>query len=133
MARVEPKAVTTSLSKEQTIDAVHPSEEGKLCSTEQVARRKRETKVQIKTRVSQSEAEEMERLTRPSRPTSGPRSMAARSHALWSLAIRSQDEFATVIRQRGPCAAPNGDSLGMAQFEDQIATVLQVALSRAFR
>lgn len=108
------------------------TEEGTQSPLEPVQRRKRETKVQIKTRVSRSEAEEMERLTRTLSSYLGTKVNGSEvTRALWTLAIRSQDEFAAVIDWRKPLERPsNGDPLGMAQFEDTIAFFLLHAIRR---
>ena len=132
VARVESTAVASPPPPEQAADAEHPPEEGTRNPTELAPRRKRETKVQIKTRVSQSEAEEMERLTRTLSSYLGAKVNGSEvTRALWTLAIKSQEEFAAVIDRRSRLERPStGDPLGMAQFEDEITNILHRAILR---
>ena len=113
-------------------DMEHQSEEETHNPTEFATHKKRETKVQIKTRVSRSEAEEMERLTRTLSSYLGTKVNGSEvTRALWSLAIRSQEEFAAVIDRQDRLERPStGDPLGMAQFEDAIADLLLLAMKR---
>ena len=132
VARVEPTAVASPPPTVQAADTKRKPEEGTRNPTELAPRRKRETKVQIKTRVSQSEAEEMERLTRTLSSYLGAKvNGSEETRALWTLAIRSQEEFAAVIGRRSRLERPStGDPLGMAQFEDSIADLLLLAMKR---
>jgi len=132
VARVEPTTVAAPSPSEQAADAEHQPEEVTRNPTKLAPRRKRETKVQIKTRVSQSEAEEMERLTRTLSSYLGAKVNASQvTRALWTLAICSQEEFAAVIDRRDRLERPStGDPLGMAQFEDAVADLLLLAMKR---
>lgn len=126
----EPAAAENA--RQPAAEAEGSAEEGERSPIGPVPRRKRETKVQIKARVSKSEAEEMERLTRTLSSYLGAKVNGSHvTRALWTLAIRSQEEFAAVIDRRSPLERPsNGDPLGMAQFEDAIADLLSRAIRR---
>ena len=127
----EPTAAGTA--RQSAAEAEGSAEEGVRSPAKLVTRRKRESKVQIKARVSRSEAEEMERLTRTLSSYLGVKVNGSEvTRALWTLAIRSQEEFAAVIDRRGNLERPsNGDPLGMAQFEDVIADLLQTSIRRS--
>ena len=126
----EPAAA--EIARQSAAETEGSAEGGVPSPIELVPRRKRETKVQIKARVSRSEAEDMERLTRTLSSYLGVKVNGSEvTRALWTLAIRSQEEFAAVIDRRDRLERPStGDPLGMAQFEDVIADLLLLALKR---
>lgn len=91
--------------------------------------------VQIKARFSASEAEQVDRFARTL--SSYLRTTVKGSEvtrALWSLAIRSQDELAELVSRAPRMDRPSyGDRLGMAQYEDAIADFLLLAIKQTRR
>lgn len=91
--------------------------------------------VQIKARFSPSEAEQVDRFARTL--SSYLRTTVKGSEvtrALWSLAIRSQDELAELASRAPRMDRPSyGDRLGMAQYEDAIADFLLLAIKQTRR
>lgn len=91
--------------------------------------------VQIKARFSQAEAEQVERFARTI--SSYLRSTVKGSEvtrALWTLAIRAEDELAEIASKAPKMDRPSyGDRLGMAEYEDAIADFLLLALKETRR
>ena len=86
--------------------------------------------VQIKSRFSKREAEEVDRFTRTL--SSYLRTTVKGSEitrALWTLAIRSGDGLADLAGRAPKLERPSyGDRLAMAEYEDEIAKFLLAAL-----
>lgn len=132
-AIVEP--VSPEVSKREITTTEADTGEGRAVhSGARHANRGRVT-VQIKARFTESEAEEVRRFARTL--SSYLRSTVNGSEvtrALWTLAIRSQDELAELaVRAPRIERPPNGDRLAMAQYEDAIADFLLLALKRTRR
>ncbi len=91
--------------------------------------------VHVKTRFSQAEAEQVERFARTL--SSYLRSTVKGSEvtrALWTLAIRAEDELAEIASKAPKMDRPSyGDRLGMAEYEDAIADFLLLALKETRR
>lgn len=128
------RQLTEAEHYEQAVETGHNYRfhDGRWKQVDADSRRRRERKVQIKARVSQNEAEQIERLTRTLSAYVGTKINGSEiTRALWSLAIRSQDELASVIdHQSLPDRPSNGNPLRMAQFEDTIAELLLLAMKR---
>lgn len=97
-------------------------------------RRTRST-VQVKARFSRDESEEIERLTRTLSSYLGTRVMGSEvTRALWTLVIRSQDEFASLSDKMPKLERPSyGNPIAMAEYEDAIAEFLLLALKQTRR
>lgn len=91
--------------------------------------------IHIKTRVTASEAKEVERLARTlSSYMQSTVKGSEVTRALWTLAIRAQDELATIAAKAPKIDRPSyGDRLGMAEYEDAIADFLLLALKQTRR
>jgi|GEM_PF-2894552 len=91
--------------------------------------------VHVKTRFSQAEAEQIERFARTlSSYLHSTVKGSEVTRALWTLAIRSQDEFAEIAGKAPKMDRPSyGDRLGMAEYEDAIADFLLLALKQTRR
>lgn len=91
--------------------------------------------VHVKTRFSQAEAERVERFARTI--SSYLRSTVKGSEvtrALWTLALRAEDELAEIASKAPKMDRPSyGDRLGMAEYEDAIADFLLLALKETRR
>ena len=88
--------------------------------------------VHIKTRFTQAEAEQVERFARTISSYLGSTVKGSEvTRALWTLAIRAEDELAEIASKAPRMDRPSyGDRLGMAEYEDAIADFLLLALKQ---
>jgi len=96
---------------------------------------KRKNGVQIKARFTKAEGDEIERFTRTLSSYLQLTVMGSEvTRALWTLALRSQDQLAELAtsapRMERP---PYADKLAMAQYEDAVADYLLRALKQTPR
>lgn len=130
-------AIVRTPSAETSAAPAHSIEEG---PTERRGSRthhavKGKATVQIKARFSRSEAEAVDRFARTL--SSYLRTTVKGSEvtrALWTLAVRSEDELAELASRAPRMDRPSyGDRLGMAQYEDAIADFLLLAIKQTRR
>ncbi len=91
--------------------------------------------VQVKARFTREEAEEIRRFARTlSSYLQATVKGSEVTRALWTLALRSQDQLAQLAAGAPNLDRPsNGDRLAMAQYEDAIAEFLLLALKHTPR
>lgn len=133
-------AIAKPMERQPTIEAADPKPSRELIPVKQEqrshrARDKGKAIVHVKTRFSQAEAEQVERFARTI--SSYLRSTVKGSEvtrALWTLAIRAEDELASIASKAPKMDRPSyGDRLGMAEYEDAIADFLLLALKQTRR
>lgn len=133
-------AIAKPMERQPPIEAAVPRASGESTSVKQEqrshrARDKGRAIVHVKTRFSQSEAEQVDRFARTI--SSYLRSTVKGSEvtrALWTLAIRAEDELASIAGKAPKMDRPSyGDRLGMAEYEDAIADFLLLALKQTRR
>lgn len=112
-------------------EGAEPVPAGKAANTP----RSGEVYTQVKTRFTPEDAEEIKRFVRTLSSYLQTTVMRAEvTRALWTLALRSQDQLAELAAKAPDVDRPsNGDRLAMAQYEDAIAEFLLMALKKTPR